>query len=405
MRLFLISLLVLAGCSRTLTSRGPLPHEVYVWQRQWTPAVRSGLERAAPVVASFDVLIGEIGMKDGAVRTALAQTDYAALAHARRPVALAIRIGTYAGPFTPESKPLVAAIETLRAALAQANAAGLRVTELQIDFDCPSARLAGYAAWLRELRAAFPGKPLAITALPDWLKRKDFAVLAATAGRFVLQVHSVPGTRGAAPVLCDTAAARRAVVLAGRLGVPFRVALPTYSCELLTDAAGHVKGVQAEEESITQDEGRIVLRANAPELAALVRDWEFSRPVTLVGVIWYRLPVDTDRFNWRWPTLAAIITGKSPEPQGRLIFQPSGPGVDDAVLENTGDADWTLPTELALPKDTVAADGVNSFHLESNQAGPWTLHATTGRILPPGRRLICGWIRRDPHLTLTNPSP
>lgn len=367
--------------------------------------MRSGLERAAPAVAGFDVLIGEVGMKDGAVRVALAQTDYAALSRAGRPVALGLRIGTYSGPFSPESKPLVAAIDTLRTALAQANAASLHVTELQIDFDCPSSRLSGYAAWVRELHAAFPGQPIAITVLPDWLKRKDFPALAATAGRFVLQVHSVPGTRGATPILCDTAAARKAIALAGRLGVPFRVALPTYSCELLTDATGHVKGVRAEEESITPDDGHIVLRANAAELAALVRDWEFSRPANLVGVIWYRLPIDTDRFNWRWPTLAAIIAGKSPEPQGRLVFHPSGPGVEDAVLENIGDADWPLPTELALPKDTVAADGVNGFHVESEQAGLWTLRGIKGRILPPGSRLICGWVRRNPHMALATPTP
>jgi hypothetical protein len=405
MRLFLISLLVLAGCSRTSTSHGPLPHEVYVWQRQWTPALRNGLERAAPAVAGFDVLIGEVGMKDGTVRVALAQADYAALAHAGRPVALGLRIGTYSGPFLPESKPLVAAIDILRTALAEANATGLRVVELQIDFDCPSSRLSGYAAWVRELHTAFPGQPIAITALPDWLKRKDFPALAAAAGRFVLQVHSVPGARGATPVLCDAAAARKAIALAGRLGIPFRVALPTYSCELLTDANGHVKAVRAEEESITPDDGQIVLRANAAELAALVRDWEFSRPAKLVGVIWYRLPIDTDRLNWRWPTLAAIIAGKSPEPQGRLVFYPSGPGVEDAVLENSGDADWPLPTELTLPKDTVAADGVNRFHVESDQPGLWSLRGNTGRILPPGSRLICGWVRRNPHVALATPAP
>lgn len=397
MRFLLLSLLLLAGCSRTRTSRGPLPHEVYVWQRQWTPAVRSGLERAAPAVAGFDVLIGEVGMKDGAVRTVLAQTDYAALTQVRRPVTLGLRIATYSGPFTPDAKPLVAAIEILQSALGQAKAVGLRVAALQIDFDCPSAQLAGYTGWVRELHAAFPGQAMEITALPDWLKRQNFALLATVAGRYVLQVHSVPGARGARPVLCDTAAARRAVVLAGRLGIPFRVALPTYSCELLTDTAGHVKGVHAEEAATAPEGGRLLLRANAPELAALVRDWEFSRPANLVGLIWYRLPIDTDRFNWRWPTLAAIIAGKTPEPQGRLLFQPSGPGVEDAVLENNGDADWPLPAELALPKDTVAADGVNGFHTEPHPTAAWTLHGGKDRILPPGARLICGWIRRDPH--------
>ncbi len=295
--------------------------------------------------------------------------------------------------------------DTLRATLSQARAAGLHVTELQIDFDCPSTRLVGYAAWVGKLRAAFPHTPLAITALPDWLKQRDFARLAAAAGSFVLQVHSVPGAAGTAPVLCDPAAARHAITLAGRLGVPFRVALPTYSCELLTDAAGHVTGVQAEDSPAPHADGSLVLRANAAELTALVRDWESRRPTSLKGVIWYRLPIESDRLNWRWPTLAAIIAGKTPEPQGKLIFEPASSGVEDAVLENTGDADWALPTELPLPADTTAADGVNGFHLESEVRGAPTLHGNAGRILPPGSRLICGWVRRSGAVETTAPAP
>jgi hypothetical protein len=401
MRLLFILLLVLAGCSRPATSRGPLPHEVYVWQRHWTPAVHEGLERAAPVVAGFDVLIGEIEMKDGAVHTAVAQTDYTALAHAGRPVGLGLRIATYSGPFNPQSKPLVAAMETLRTALAQARAAKVRVSELQIDFDCPSAHLAGYAIWAHTLRSAFPHTPIAITALPDWLKQRDFALLAREAGRFVLQVHSVPNKRGTPPVLCDTTSARRAVVLAGRLGLPFRVALPTYSCDLRTDAAGHVIGVRAEDSPASPASGHVLLRANATELTALVHDWEFSRPASLVGLIWYRLPIESDQLNWRWPTLAAIIAGRTPQPQGKLLFQRSELGVEDAVLENAGDADWALPTQLALPQDTVAADGVNGFHLETGTGDTPKLCGSAGRILAPGGRLVCGWIRRAaaPHPT------
>ncbi|MDR3402739.1 MAG: DUF3142 domain-containing protein [Chthoniobacter sp.] len=405
MRILLLSLLALVGCTRTPTSRGLLPHEVYVWQRHWTPAVRSGIERAAPAVAGFDVLIGEIGMQNGAVRTALAEVDYAALAQAGKPIALGLRIAAYSGPFSPDSKLLRAAEDTLRAALAQASTAGLHVAELQIDFDCPSTRLLGYAAWVGQMRAAFPQTPLAITALPDWLKQRDFATLAAAAGSFVLQVHSIPGAPGTAPVLCDPAAARRAIALAGRLGVPFRVALPTYSCELLTDATGQVTGVQAEDSPAPRTGGSLVLRANATELTALVRDWESHRPASLKGVIWYRLPIESDRLNWRWPTLAAIIAGKTPEPQGKLTFEPAADGVEDAVLENTGDADWALPTELPLPADTTAADGVNGFHLESEIRSAPTLRGSAGRILPPGSRLVCGWVRRSRAVEPAAPTP
>jgi hypothetical protein len=405
MRIALLSLLLLAGCSRAPVSRGPLPHEVYVWQRQWTPAVRSGVERAAASVARFNVLIGEIDMRGGIVRTALAHPDYPALAHVGKPVGLGLRIGVYRGEFSPESKPLLAAIDALRAAIDEAKGAGLSIAEVQIDFDCPSSRLAGYAVWVREFHAAFPGIRLAITALPDWLAKDDFNGLANAAGSFILQVHSVPNGPGAAPVLCDTAAARKAIARAGKLGIPFRVALPTYSCELLADSSGKVVGVRAEGAPAPADTAALVLHSDATELAALVRELETERPVDLAGIIWYRLPIDSDRLNWRWPTLAAVIAGRTPKAEGKLIFETSGSGVDDAVLENRGDADWLLPAELALPPDTIAADGVNGFQIAPSVTGPWKLRRSGQRILPPGSRVVCGWIRRSTHSGIANQAP
>lgn len=395
MRFLLLLLLLFAGCGRQHLARGPLPHEVYVWQRNWTLAVAEAVKRAAPAVAGLDVLVGEVGVRGETVQSVAAQIDYAALAKERRPVALGLRIGTFAGPFTKESEPLRAGIELLRQAVSRAKAAGVRVRELQIDFDCSSRRLEGYAVWVKEVHAAFPEDSVSITVLPDWLKRREFAELAKAAGHFVLQVHSVPGSPKARPVLCDPAAARKAVGLAGRVGVPFRVALPTYSCELLVDATGKIAGVRAEDGQPIENRQRVLLRSNAAELAALVRDWEYSRPAMLSGVIWYRLPIDSDRLNWRWPTLAAIIAGRTPEADGKLVFEPAGGGVEDAVLKNTGEADWVLPAELTLPDGIVAADGVNGFRVETVALGSTRLRRETEQVLPPGGRMVCGWIRRE----------
>jgi hypothetical protein len=405
MRIVLLSLLFLAGCSRVSVSRGPLPHEVYVWQRQWTPAVRNGIERASASVAGFNVLIGEIDPHGDTVRTSFAHPDYPALAHAGKPIGLGLRIGVYRGEFSPRSKPLRAAIDTLRAAIDQAKAADLAIAELQIDFDCPSSRLAGYAIWARELHSAFPGMPLAITALPDWLARSDFGALAAAAGRFVLQVHSVSNQPGTTPVLCDTGAARKAIARAGKFGIPFRVALPTYSCELLADASGNVVGVRAEGSPPPTDAMTLVLRSDAAEMAAFVRELETERPVSLAGIIWYRLPIDSDRLNWRWPTLAAIIAGRTPRAEGKLVFEASESGVEDAVLENQGDADWAMPAEIALPEETIAADGVNGFQIEPTASGQWKLRRSDERILPPGGRMVCGWIRRSARGIANQPLP
>ena len=109
--------------------------------------------------------------------------------------------------------------------------------------------------------------------------------------------------RRAAPVLCDAEAARMAANRASRIGVPFRVALPTYGCELFFNRSGHVVEVRAEQSSGPPPEGatqRIVLHTDASEMAGLARKWKANPPPGMTGVIWYRLPTDNERYNWRW---------------------------------------------------------------------------------------------------------
>ena len=47
---------------------------------------------------------------------------------------------------------------------------GVKVTQLELDYDCASSQLGAYANWINELRQALPQTlALSITALPDWL--------------------------------------------------------------------------------------------------------------------------------------------------------------------------------------------------------------------------------------------
>ncbi len=99
--------------------------------------------------------------------------------------------------------------------------------------------LAGYKIGLGDSRG-ISRTPLSITALPTWLERSGFKGLASSAGSYVLQVHSLerPKDINTRFELCDSKAARRAVDLAGKVGVPFRVALPTYGYLIAFDSEG-----------------------------------------------------------------------------------------------------------------------------------------------------------------------
>src|SRR5262249_56668627 len=77
--------------------------------------------------------------------------------------------------------------------------------------------------------------------------------------------------------------------------------------------------------------------SDADALARLVSDWHTARPAYLKGVIWYRLPVSTDRQNWRWPTLIAVMEGRIP--LHRLEVSRQGDNPVDLSISNNGEAD------------------------------------------------------------------
>ncbi len=197
---------------------GPLPQDVYVWQRAWTGPVREAVGQRGRQFGSLVVLAAEVSWTPDGPRVTHADVDYALLKSLDRPVGIALRIGAYRGAFA-EDDGVARMLADLSASLcSRAVAAGVTPCELQIDFDCPESKLPGYRKWVRGIKALRPGAPVTITALPSWLKRRAFAKLAREADSYVLQVHSFerPAGPDARSTLCDPNAARRAVEWAGR---------------------------------------------------------------------------------------------------------------------------------------------------------------------------------------------
>jgi len=319
-KITILAVLVLALGGTALmwrtASRDSLPSQAYVWQRKWGDEVRAAVRRAAPSLEGLVVLAAEVDIEGGKGKAARVAIDHAALAACGRPVGLALRINPYPGPFDRDGG-LARSLGDLAAELVAGwRGKGLEPSELQVDFDCAASKLDGYRAWIEAIRPRVAPVPFAITALPSWLERPAFRTLAAEAGGFVLQVHSIerPSGPNRPIVICDPAAARRSVAKAGRLGIPFRAALPTYGYLVAFGPGGDFLGISAEGPRPSWPRGAVVreARADPAAMAGLVRALTAERPAMLAGLIWYRLPVDTDSLNWRWPTFAAVIRGRDP---------------------------------------------------------------------------------------------
>lgn len=379
---------------------GAMPQEAYVWQRTWNDDVRHAVESYGPKLGGLCLLAAEVTWENGRPAVTRVAVDYAAVQRSKAPVGLALRIGPYSGPFASDDVVARLLADLVADVLREANAAGVRPTELQIDFDCPTSKLDGYRQWVTAIRRRTGDVPVVITALPAWLASRDFAPLAREAGGFILQVHSLQRPREL--VLCDPAAARRAVEQAGKVGVPFRVALPTYGYAVGLDETGRCVGVCAEGPAKDWPEGTTVreVRANAGELAELVRGWTADRPATMRGIIWYRLPTDGDVRNWRWPTLTAVMAGRAPQPELGVQSRREG-SLTDVELVNRGEAEASLDVSVAChwsDAGLVSADALGGFVRSQDDDGE--LRWRGGRAeqlgtLPPGASRRIGWLRLD----------
>ncbi len=213
----------------------------------------------------------------------------------------------------------------------------------------------------------------------------------------MLQVHSVPLGGDGETALCDTKVAKRWVAKAAALGRPFSVVLPTYRCVAGYSETGKLLGVVMDSVQPTWPHGTrmIELSANADELAGLVRDWTDARPAQLQELLWYRVPIATDARNWRWPTLAAVMSGRAPKPE--LQVEREGNNPVDLSIRNIGEAEAPLHASIITrwsDAPLLAAEALPGWQVRTgNGRAEFSTVVESPLRLPPGERRQIGWLR------------
>ncbi|MFN9077663.1 MAG: DUF3142 domain-containing protein [bacterium] len=383
----------------------PMRQSVYVWQRDWSDAVqRAVLERAPSFDAGLVALGAEIAWKDGVPQHVLVPIERALLAGAARPSGIALRIGPCPKHLLRDDATIAYIVGVARDILAAARAAGWEPSELQLDFDSATSRLDDYRRWVEIIAADASPVPVTITVLPAWMSSRAFGPLVASTAGFVLQVHSVEKAEleSESPSLCDAASAVSWTEHAAHFGVPFRVALPTYGYLAVLDDDGTLRGLVAETGSPLLSAGaRARLVSAEPQaMAALVAHWSRSRPALMEGIVWYRMPVDGDRLNWAWPTLARVMAGEMPAAQLEVRAVPVDDATVELVVENRGDLDAPAPDALEVSwtggASVVGADGLAGMQWRHHGAEAVRFERAAEeaalRVAPRGSRIL-GWIR------------
>src|SRR6266851_677344 len=262
----LLPLLILPALTFQLRSKQPrreLPHDAYIWQHRWTPAVTAALEQNSDVIRAWQVLVAEL---DSGGRWWPTSVNLSALRRSGRSVILVIRIDGSRANW--DEQRIQSDIDGL---IYDWRRTGFRIAGVEIDHDSGVAGLKVYTRFIAGLRARLdPTVPLSITALPAWLASPDAYRLFAEADEIVLQVHAVQNPHAG---LFDRARARDWIdELSRRTRKPFRVALPAYGSRVSWRDDGGLLAVESEAPLLAGVEYRDLARGDPqPALAASYR--------------------------------------------------------------------------------------------------------------------------------------
>lgn len=388
MRALTAILLCLVGLSASTsairTTTEPLPHDAYVWQRIWTPAVTAAASRSADIIRSWRILLAE-GDRSG--RWTTVAVPWSDILATGRPVIGVIRID---GRLDEDR---MAALLDRVVATVSAPATLQSIAGIEIDYDCPTSRLATYAKFLSALRARLPSSiALSITALPTWLSSSVLGSLATDLNEVVLQVHMVDDPRRG---LFDPDQAERWVREFGRrIGRPFRVALPAYDVRVTWRRDGRLASVESEVPLLAGPGGE-VLNARPEAVLGLLHALRRSAPAGLIGVVWFRLPTEADSRTWSLETWRAVVTDRlAPARVSASLVPAEQPELWNVVVSNDGTMDAQLPSRVRLGPDCQAADGANGFRLVVDGRSDERVleRIGNGRLRAKTQRTI-GWAR------------
>ena len=401
-------MLLLAACRETQPP--PLTQEAYVWQQAWTPALGESLASpAAEGLSGWRVLIGEQRSSgDATPRWRTVSPDWAPLVRTGHPLTAVLRLdGQLSVLDDPARDPASVAlrrdiVERWRAAR---EAAGQPLA-LELDYDCATRRLPGYARFLRALRADVhaQGGTLAITALPAWLARPEaLRDLLAAVDDHVLQVHAVNRPdQGLWNADQTDAWLRDWAHLAPH---PFALALPSVGSAVRVSAGGDVLAVRGAQPGAARDwpadSRELSVLPDPLALAAYLAHLETQRPERLREIVWFRWPLPGDAngltpASWallrRDPAAFAAATRASP-----LAWQPEAAEAGEPMrrwtLVNRSAVDQRLPAELTLPSGCEAAVPLGGAQLATARTLRLSPRASDVRLLPPGQRLAVALAR------------
>ena len=140
--------------------------------------------------------------------------------------------------------------DAAKQARGKAEAVGLQVVGVQLDFDCATRRLPQYADLLQKIRAALasPKLKLSVTALETWYESGDLRAVLDAVDFAAPQYYeaNLPESIAHFEPVSNLKRATRGLEQAEAFGRPFYAGLPVYGHAVMTDERGRVLGLHRE---------------------------------------------------------------------------------------------------------------------------------------------------------------
>lgn len=389
---FLVALLLFAAFTITREAvPGPTQHSIYIWQRQWTPALIDSLKQIRGDLTELRVLAAEFSVDQPVVIT---QVDFSALAVAKLPVYAVMRLDGRRSDLLSQSTQhsVIQILQQWQRQLPD-------LKGIEIDFDCPRSQLNNYRLFLSELREKIPANVvLSNTALPDWLNSPELPSLLAQTDESVLQLHAV--SNPAQGLFDPSDALLWAIAYKKITHKRFQLALPTYGSNVVFNAEGKILAIESEQRNAFKFDHSLELDADPKILARFLGDLQQSG---LRQVIWFRLPTATDQRAWSLLTLQDVMAGKplAADIQVRPVIEVDSQKIAGLVhleIANRGNIAAALPRRLRVDNPAcTAADGLGIYHALPVESG-WQFSAEQRAKISPQQRQQIGWLRCPPGL-------
>lgn len=369
--------------SSTAPDSNGITSGVYIWQRVWMPAHIQALHDSKTIFSEVRVLAAQDQPGEGWIDV---HVDLDALKDDGRAVRPVIRLDGRLPTLDTNAiaKRAHNLVDTWRAA-------GVHADGVEIDFDCPSSRLADYAKLLAAIKPQLPNDAtLSITALPAWIGLPGLADALAKSDEAVLQVHAVSDPQHG---LFDAKQAEQWIAaFAKQTTKPFRVALPAYGSALVLDANGKTVGVESEAAIGAQGQ-RLELFSDPRAVEGLLKQIKDNPPKNFRGFVWFRLPLPGDRRAWPLATIDAVIEGKQLHSAWTPEVGDGGNGAFDITVRNSGNLEAVLPASIDVGGTGCGdADALPGYGIDR---GDGTVHLVRENraTLPATQTRPLGWVR------------